>query len=127
MIIEHIFGTVKRKWGFNYTDLRGLPKVNGEFALIMTVYNLKRSINILGITDLLLKIKSWKPDYAKVFLALKSTVLKPLNDLYKEFGLDRTVLKLISCLNNIQGLTAINCLYGPETGFLQKSRLFFTA
>jgi radical SAM protein with 4Fe4S-binding SPASM domain len=49
MIIEHIFGTVKRKWGFGYTDLRRLEKVNGEFALIMTVYNLRRTINMLGM------------------------------------------------------------------------------
>ena len=39
MIIEHIFGTIKRKWGYGFTDLRGLKKVNGEFALIMTVLN----------------------------------------------------------------------------------------
>src|SRR5574343_363432 len=29
-INEHIFGTIKRKWGYNYTDLIGLEKVNGE-------------------------------------------------------------------------------------------------
>ncbi|WP_317174844.1 transposase [Pararhodonellum marinum] len=127
MIIEHIFGTVKRKWGFNYTDLRGLEKVNGEFALIMTVYNLKRTINILGMTGLMEKLRKWIPDYKKVSLPSKSTVLKPLKDLCKEFGLDRPVLKLISVLNRIQGLSDTNRLYGSETGFLQKSRLFFTA
>ena len=46
-INEHIFGTIKRKWGYNYTDLVGLEKVNGEHSLIMLVYNIKRSINIL--------------------------------------------------------------------------------
>ncbi len=29
-INEHIFGTIKRKWGYNYTNLKGLEKVNGE-------------------------------------------------------------------------------------------------
>ncbi|MBL7928042.1 MAG: transposase, partial [Bacteroidia bacterium] len=58
MMNEHIFGTIKRKWGYNYTDLRGLQKVNGEVALIMTVYNLKRVINILGIESLLKKLKT---------------------------------------------------------------------
>ena len=31
---EHIFGTIKRKWGYNYTDLNGLQKVNGEHRII---------------------------------------------------------------------------------------------
>ena len=62
-INEHIFGTIKRKWGYNHTNLKGLEKVNGEFALIMTVYNMKRSINILGMEILLDKIKKWKPNY----------------------------------------------------------------
>ncbi|HNC34817.1 MAG TPA: IS1182 family transposase [Bacteroidia bacterium] len=62
-INEHIFGTIKRKWGYSYTNLKGLKKVNGEMALIMTVYNMKRCMNILGIATLLEKIKNWKPDY----------------------------------------------------------------
>lgn len=62
-INEHIFGTIKRKWGYNHTNLKGLEKVNGEFALIMTVYNMKRSLNILGLETILDKIKTWKPNY----------------------------------------------------------------
>jgi hypothetical protein len=64
-INEHIFGTIKRQWGYNHTNLRGLAKVNGEMALIMTVYNMRRSINILGMEKLLAKLKAWKPDYGK--------------------------------------------------------------
>jgi len=62
-INEHIFGTIKRKWGYYYTNLKGLEKVNGEFSLIMTVYNLKRSINILGIPEILNKLSRWTPNY----------------------------------------------------------------
>ncbi|MFN4881401.1 MAG: transposase, partial [Bacteroidota bacterium] len=50
---EHIFGTIKRKWGYSYTDLRGLEKVNGEHSLIALVYNLRRTITILGTKDIL--------------------------------------------------------------------------
>ena len=60
---EHIFGTIKRKWGYNHTNLKGLKKVNGEFALIMTVYNMKRCMNILGMDELIEKIKTWVPNY----------------------------------------------------------------
>lgn len=60
---EHIFGTIKRKWGYSYTDLNGLEKVNGEHSLICLVYNIKRSINILGMSELLKKLKNWTPNY----------------------------------------------------------------
>ena len=74
---EHIFGTIKRQWGYNHTNLSGLEKVNGEMALIMTVYNIKRSINILGIENLLSKLQNWKPDYAKASkFWLKRSILK---------------------------------------------------
>ena len=76
-INEHIFGTIKRKWGYNYTDLIGLEKVNGEHSLIMLVYNIKRSINILGVPDLLAKLKTWNSPYKRKFLfCLKTTCLK---------------------------------------------------
>ena len=39
-------------------------------ALIMTVYNMKRCINIIGIPELLKKIKEWKPDYARILFSL---------------------------------------------------------
>ena len=64
-INEHIFGTIKRQWGYNHTNLIGLEKVNGEHSLIMLVYNIKRTINILGVPDLIAKLKAWKSPYKK--------------------------------------------------------------
>ena len=76
-INEHIFGTIKRKWGYNYTDLIGLEKVNGEHSLIMLVYNIKRSINILGVPDLIAKLKSWNSPYKrKVSFLIKTEYIK---------------------------------------------------
>lgn len=62
-INEHIFGTIKRQWNLYYTNLRGLEKVNGELALIMTVYNMKRARNILGHDKLMAQLKQWTPKY----------------------------------------------------------------
>lgn len=78
-INEHIFGTIKRKWGYSYTDLNGLEKVNGEHSLICLVYNIKRTINILGMPELLKKLKNWTPNY-KGFLIfiLKQLRLEPI-------------------------------------------------
>ncbi len=64
-INEHIFGTIKRKWGYYYTDLIGLEKVNGEYSLIMLVYNMKRCFKLLGIENLIAKLKKWQPEYPK--------------------------------------------------------------
>lgn len=76
-INEHIFGTIKRKWGYNYTDLIGLEKVNGEHSLIMLVYNIKRTINILGVPDLIAKLKAWNSPYKrKALFLLKTNYLK---------------------------------------------------
>lgn len=62
-ICEHPFGTIKRAWGYTYTLLKGLKKVDGEMGLIFTIYNLKRVINILSTQTLIAKLKKWKPNY----------------------------------------------------------------
>jgi hypothetical protein len=64
-INEHIFGTIKRKWGYNHTNLNGLEKVGGEHALILLVYNIKRAMNILGVPDLIEKLKNFKHPFMK--------------------------------------------------------------
>ncbi|WP_228423882.1 transposase [Chryseobacterium carnipullorum] len=78
-INEHIFGTIKRQWGYNHTNLTGLDKVNGEHSLIMLVYNIKRAMNILGVADLIAKLKTWKSPYKmKVLFLLKVTCFKAI-------------------------------------------------
>ncbi|WP_238567358.1 IS1182 family transposase [Flavobacterium sp. 83] len=90
-INEHIFGTIKRQWGYNHTNLTGLEKVNGEHSLIMLVYNIKRSINILGVPDLIAKLHKWNSPYkAKVLFLLKTNHLKLTN------ALDFYLMKLVA-------------------------------
>jgi hypothetical protein len=59
-IVEHPFGTIKRGWGYSYTLLKGLRKVNGEMALIFLCYNLRRSLSILGLAPLVEQLKKGK-------------------------------------------------------------------
>ena len=76
-INEHIFGTIKRQWGYNHTNLTGLEKVNGEHSLIMLVYNIKRAMNILGVIDLIAKLRNWKSPYkSKVLFLIKTAYFK---------------------------------------------------
>ena len=59
-IVEHPFGTIKRQWDTSYTLLKGLEKVNGEFAIVFTYYNLRRALSILSVETLLQRLKTLK-------------------------------------------------------------------
>jgi transposase len=77
-IVEHPFGTIKRSWGYSYTLLKGLQKVDGEMNLIALVYNLRRTINIMGSGLLITALDNWTPDYEKVLCALKTAPVKSI-------------------------------------------------
>lgn len=57
MIVEHPFGTIKRRWGLSYFLTRGLESVKTEASLAFLAYNMKRIINILGIKEILKRLK----------------------------------------------------------------------
>jgi hypothetical protein len=65
-IIEHPFGTIKRSWGYTYTLLKGMKKVNGEMAVIFTMYNIRRAMSILGVRELISRLKQWKPAHSPI-------------------------------------------------------------
>jgi transposase len=68
-ICEHPFGTIKRQWGYTYTLMKGLQKVNGEMNLIMLVYNIKRTLSILGFEKMMEALQNWKPDYSRILFS----------------------------------------------------------
>lgn len=74
-IVEHPFGTVKRSWGFYYTLLKGKEKVTGEYALVFTCYNMRRAITILGVPELLAKMREAKSLFLGVFEGFISFVI----------------------------------------------------
>ena len=47
-LVEHPFGTLKCRAGWNHFLLRGLVKVRGEWSLMALAYNFTRVLNILG-------------------------------------------------------------------------------
>ncbi len=75
-ICEHPFGTIKRQWGYTYTLVKGLQKVNGEMSLIMFCYNFMHTQNLLGFDKMLEAIKNWQPNYDKVVGVLKTLLCK---------------------------------------------------
>ena len=50
---EHPFGHIKRNAGEDYFLLRGMDKVEGEFALMALGYNIARAKNLLGFDALM--------------------------------------------------------------------------
>lgn len=63
---EHIFGTTKRGWGYYYTLVKGRKKVKGEMAMVYTMYNMRRAMSILGVKELISRLKSWKTAYFRI-------------------------------------------------------------
>ena len=51
-MVEHPFGTLKRRMDGGRFLVRGLQKVKAEMALAVTAYNLTRAINVLGVRRL---------------------------------------------------------------------------
>ena len=47
-MVEHPFGTLKCRAGYQHFLVRGLDKVRGEWSLMALAYNFTRALNILG-------------------------------------------------------------------------------
>jgi transposase len=75
LISEHVFGTFKRSWGYTYTLVKSREKVNGEMAIIFTMYNLRRAMSILGVDELKKRLGGWKTGNK----GQKTHILKPLH------------------------------------------------
>ncbi len=95
-IVEHQFGTIKRQWGFDYTLVKTKEKVAGEFALILSCYNLRRAISILGVAELIKRLKNAKMDVLELiwrFLSRFATLFCPITFCYLLFSSDSKSLK----------------------------------
>lgn len=51
-IVEHPYGTIKRQWGFSYIITKKyIHRASADVGLMITAYNLRRLINIIGIAS----------------------------------------------------------------------------
>jgi len=73
LIIEHVFGTLKRTMGFTHFLTRGLESVRVEVSMAFLGYNLKRAINILGAERMIREMaaKMAAISFATIFLKPK--------------------------------------------------------
>lgn len=56
-IAEHMFGTFKRQRGFTYTLMKGKENVLSEVRLVFLTYNIGRIARILGVRELVERLK----------------------------------------------------------------------
>lgn len=58
MIVEHPFGTIKRSWGAYYFLTKTKISVTAEVSLSCLSYNLRRVISILGVEEILKRLRA---------------------------------------------------------------------
>ena len=56
-IIEHVFGTIKKIWGYGALLLRRLKNIASEVALMNLTYNMKRALSIVGAPRLIAQLQ----------------------------------------------------------------------
>lgn len=79
-ITEHQFGTLKRQWGFTYTLMKEKQNVLSEVYLFFSVYNLIRTLKILGPEKLKNRLKG--PFHTVLTkIATYCDLLRPQNNL----------------------------------------------
>jgi transposase len=57
-LCEHPFGTIKYTHGMRHFLLRGIEKVRSEFCFTSFIYNLGRSLSIVGVSGLLAALRT---------------------------------------------------------------------
>lgn len=57
MLVEHPFGTIKRSWDAGYFLTRGKAAVTAEISLTYLAYNFKRAIKVLGVKEMVRRLK----------------------------------------------------------------------
>ncbi len=56
-IVEHPFGTIKRRYDSYNMLTKGFESVSAEIGLIYCAYNLKRVSNILGVREMVRRLR----------------------------------------------------------------------
>lgn len=82
-IVEHPYGTIKRSWGYDYiTTKKAIQSASADCGLILTAYNFKRLLNILGhkqLIRLILDTKTLANPTINILKAVITTLLRIIN------------------------------------------------
>ena len=79
-VVEHPFGTVKRWMDGSYTLLKGVEKVGADLSMLFLAYNIKRVLNMVGISELMSKMKECGEQNTNLFLGFLHFLLNSLKN-----------------------------------------------
>jgi len=91
-ITEHQFGTLKRQWGFTFTLMKGKKNVLSEVNLYFLIYNLTRTMSILGQKELKRRLKTLFL-YFSCWIGLIKDILETSNSFYVETNIYNNKIK----------------------------------
>lgn len=81
LLIEHVFGTIKRNFEQGYFLTKGKENVSGEMGLTALAYDIKRVLNIIGVKRLIAVVKAMekgKENIAEGIISIFRFILKKL-------------------------------------------------
>ncbi|NQU52028.1 MAG: transposase [Bacteroidetes bacterium] len=91
-IVEHPYGTIKRQWGFSYIlTKRGINRASADVGFIMTAYNLRWIINIIGLKQLQEYLKTVS-SFIFEKMALLNLFLSKINTLVNQIKKMKSIL-----------------------------------
>jgi len=92
-IVEHPYGTIKRQWGYSYIMTKQfMLRASSDVGIIMTAYNLRRIINILGKDVFREYLERMRITFFNIFELLRLNIIK-----FKslQFSSRKTSLKIV--------------------------------
>lgn len=98
-IIEHIFGTIKRQWGMDYTIVKGRQNVETEYRIAAICYNLTRAVSIIGMNGLKKKLKRLQNGFIRSIPCLVNTIKVDMIRIRNIVNLKFKMENRLSCRN----------------------------
>ncbi|NIV98745.1 IS1182 family transposase [Candidatus Saccharibacteria bacterium] len=84
-IVEHPYGTIKRQWGYSYIITKKyIERAEADFGFVMTAYNLRRLISIVGVETLIKQLGGF------AFVFEVKTALKKLKSRFLSHLVNKT-------------------------------------
>ena len=84
-IVEHPFGTLKCRAGYQHFLVRGFDKVRGEWSLMALCYNFTRALNILGLERFMAYLAEKARAALDGFVAAPATALRLIQLVMRRF------------------------------------------
>jgi hypothetical protein len=89
-IVEHLYDTLKRQWGFSYIlTKKGISRASSDVGLMFIAYNLRRILNILTQDQL--------KEYLRILLSLFLSIYDLIRGNLREYNclMSKSSLKLV--------------------------------